>query len=125
MDNEVTLTPSLSLLPPELISHIMYYMDLNDLYLFTVVNHETYELGDDENLWKNAYKKSLPKIYSALSQLPFPEYWQYKVIGSRQFGYLVLKEKQKQANDTPPPDLSKWLRVTDNTNNEKKQKSGK
>jgi hypothetical protein len=109
----------LSLLPPELVSHVMYYMDLDDLYRFTLVNRTVYELSDDENLWRNAYIKSLPKIYSALSQLPTPEYWQYKVLGSRQFGFLILKEKQKQANDSPPPDLSKWISVTIENNTAK------
>jgi len=106
------------MLPPELISHIMYYMDLNDMYEFTFVNRNIFVLADDENLWKNAFRKSLPKIYSALSQLPYPEYWQYKVLGSRQFGYLLLKEKQKQANDSPPPDFSKWIETTDKNAND-------
>jgi len=82
-------------------------------------NRTIYQLANDENLWKNAYKRSLPKIYEALSQVPYPEYWQYNLPSSRLFAYMILQENQKQVFDTPPTEsILKWIDVVKSINTE-------
>eukprot|EP01125_Pyxidicula_operculata_P021112 TRINITY_DN8010_c0_g1_i2.p1 TRINITY_DN8010_c0_g1~~TRINITY_DN8010_c0_g1_i2.p1 ORF type:complete len:254 (-),score=25.54 TRINITY_DN8010_c0_g1_i2:66-794(-) len=86
------------ILPHEVAYQIMSLMNLEDLFIFSMVNKESYMLAANDRLWGGAFKRDLPKIYLSFNQFPIPEYWKLSDFGSRLVAYQIMKEKNQNVH---------------------------